>query len=157
MSESHKHTAKEVHHGAVGERPSAGIWTRALTQRSISSTPQRDKPRALETLRLRPVWPWWRDVSGESSERARRGRSFGSRLWGTPELAARGCLLMGRPSDMSKATWERVAKLPPDKRDRVLERSAILIYQGGLAPEDADERALAEEGGVPTQRTLVSP
>lgn len=60
----------------------------------------------------------------------------------------------GRPSDMSKPTWERVSKLPPDKRDRVLERAAILIYQAGLTPADADERALAEEAGVHTQRTL---
>lgn len=57
---------------------------------------------------------------------------------------------------MAPATWERIGKLRQDVRDRVLERAAILIYEAGLAPADADERALAEEAGVPTQKALVA-
>lgn len=44
--------------------------------------------------------------------------------------------------------WDRIARLRTDVRDRVLERAAILITHAGLSPEDADERALAEEAGV---------
>ena len=51
-------------------------------------------------------------------------------------------------------TMDRIARLRTDVRDRVLERAAILITHAGLSPEEADERALAEEAGVPTQRTL---
>ncbi len=56
---------------------------------------------------------------------------------------------------MDRPTWDRISKLPAERRDLVLERAAILIYQAGLDPADADERALAEEGGVPTQRALL--
>ena len=59
-----------------------------------------------------------------------------------------------RPADMSRSTWERIAKLPIDTRDRVLERAAILITHAGHSPADADERALAEEAGVSTQRPM---
>jgi hypothetical protein len=61
---------------------------------------------------------------------------------------------MSRPKDMAAAAWDRIAKLPVDTRDRVLERAAILIFEAGLSPETADERALAEEAGVYTQRRL---
>ena len=51
-------------------------------------------------------------------------------------------------------TMDRIARLRTDVRDRVLERAAILITHAGLSAEEADERALAEEAGVPTQRTI---
>lgn len=61
------------------------------------------------------------------------------------------------PAD--KAAWqrlmERTAKLRADVRDRVIERAAILIADG-MDPAEADERALAEEAGVATQRKLVA-
>jgi hypothetical protein len=60
-----------------------------------------------------------------------------------------------RPDGMSAKVWETIGKLPPDKRDRVLERAAILIFQAGVAPADADARALAEEAGISTQYSLI--
>lgn len=59
-----------------------------------------------------------------------------------------------KPANMASSTWERISKLPTDTRDRVLERAAILITHAGLSPADADERALAEEAGVSTQRPM---
>lgn len=59
------------------------------------------------------------------------------------------------PEGMHASTWARIGQLREDVRDRVLERAAILIYQAGLSPEEADERALLEEGHVPTQRSLL--
>lgn len=56
---------------------------------------------------------------------------------------------------MAPSAWERISKLRPDVRDRVLERAAILIFEADIPPGDADERALAEEAGLPTQRSLV--
>lgn len=56
----------------------------------------------------------------------------------------------------SPAFLARVAKLRAEVQLRVLERAAILIYQAGLSPAEADERALAEEAGVPTQKALVA-
>lgn len=61
----------------------------------------------------------------------------------------------GRPDGMTKSNWERIAKLPHERRYRVLERAAILIFQAGLTPAEADERALSEEAGVSTQRSLL--
>jgi hypothetical protein len=51
------------------------------------------------------------------------------------------------PIDMSSEAWERIRSLPSATRDRVLERAAILIYDGGLSPAVADARALREEVG----------
>lgn len=56
---------------------------------------------------------------------------------------------------MGADTWTRIGRLPTDKRDRVLERAAILIFDAGLSPIEADERALAEEASIATQRELV--
>ena len=53
-----------------------------------------------------------------------------------------------------KALMEKLAHKPEDVRLRVTERAAILIYDAGLSPAEADERALAEEAKVPTQRRL---
>jgi len=61
---------------------------------------------------------------------------------------------MSRPTDMAAAIWAIISKLPSDTRDRALERAAVLIFEAGLPPETADERALAEEAGVYTQRRL---
>lgn len=44
--------------------------------------------------------------------------------------------------------WAAIRKLADDVRDRVLERAAIKIYQGGIPPEEADIQALREEAGV---------
>lgn len=59
-----------------------------------------------------------------------------------------------------KAAWQRLmdrtSKLRADVRDRVVERAAILIYQAGLDPDEADERAMAEEAGIATQKELVA-
>jgi hypothetical protein len=55
---------------------------------------------------------------------------------------------MSRPEGMPIGTWQRIGKLPSDTRDRVLERAAILIYEAGLSPSLADERALVLEGVV---------
>jgi len=59
------------------------------------------------------------------------------------------------PEGMTAETWARIGKLRPDVRDRVLERAAILIYEAGLHPADADERALLEEAGEATQQRMV--
>lgn len=61
---------------------------------------------------------------------------------------------LSRPAGMSAEVWARIGRLPAATRDRVLERACILIFQAGLAPAEADERALAEEGGVPMQKQL---
>jgi hypothetical protein len=61
---------------------------------------------------------------------------------------------MSRPKDMAAVVWDRIAKLPSDTRDRVLERAAILIFEAGLSPHVADERALAEEARIFTQQTI---
>lgn len=55
---------------------------------------------------------------------------------------------MSRPAGMPLTAWQRIGKLPSDIRDRVLERAAILIYEAGLSPTLADERALVLEGIV---------
>lgn len=55
---------------------------------------------------------------------------------------------------MAASAWNRISRLPSDTRDRVLERAAILIFEAGLSPNVADERALAEEAGVFTQQTI---
>ena len=55
-----------------------------------------------------------------------------------------------------KALLDRLATKPQAVRDRVIERAAILIYEAGLSPAEADERALAEEAGVYTQKKLVA-
>ena len=47
--------------------------------------------------------------------------------------------------DMSDDAWRVISRLTSAKRDRVLERAAILIFEAGLAPAEADARALAEE------------
>jgi hypothetical protein len=60
-----------------------------------------------------------------------------------------------RPDGMTAKVWERIGKLPADVRDRVLERAAVLIFQAGVAPAEADARALAEEAGVATQYSLI--
>lgn len=52
----------------------------------------------------------------------------------------------GRPQGMALALWTRISKLPTDLRDRVLERSAILIFEAGVDPAVADEAALVLEG-----------
>lgn len=57
-------------------------------------------------------------------------------------------------TDMAPDTWARIAKLPDERRDRVLERSCILIAEG-LPPQAADERALLEEAGLTTQQRMV--
>ena len=61
------------------------------------------------------------------------------------------------PAD--KAAWQRLmdrlARVPDAVRDRVIERAAILIADGVPAAE-ADERALAEEAGLATQKALVA-
>lgn len=54
---------------------------------------------------------------------------------------------MKPPSDMSEDAWRIISRLTSAKRDRVLERAAILIFEAGLAPAEADARALAEEAG----------
>lgn len=59
-----------------------------------------------------------------------------------------------RPQGMAQVVWDRIGRLREDVRLRVLERAAILIHDAGLPPEVADERALAEEAGVYTQRTM---
>lgn len=60
---------------------------------------------------------------------------------------------MRPPGGMAPATWARISKLPSDVRDRVLERASILYYGGAAATlEEADDRALAEEG--PQQQTI---
>lgn len=51
------------------------------------------------------------------------------------------------PTDMAERVWNRIGRLAPAVRDRVLERAAILIFDGGLSPSAADERALLEEVG----------
>ncbi len=79
------------------------------------------------------------------------GRWVGRRCRG--HIALSGDVVT-RPQGMAAAAWDRIGKLPSDVRDRVLERAAILIFEAGLAPADADERALAEEAGIATQRTL---
>ena len=61
---------------------------------------------------------------------------------------------MIRPQGMTADTWTRIGKLRSDVRDRVLERAAILIFDAGLSPSEADERALAEEAGIATQQTI---
>ena len=60
---------------------------------------------------------------------------------------------MSRPEGMSADVWTRIGKLRADVRDRVLERAAILIAEG-IPASVADERALAEEAGQPTQKGL---
>ena len=50
------------------------------------------------------------------------------------------------PLGMSAENWRRISRLPGDRRNRVLERAAIMIFDGGLSPAEADERALAAEG-----------
>lgn len=62
--------------------------------------------------------------------------------------------MIARPEGMGPDTWIRIGRLPSIKRDRVLERAAILIFDAGLSPIEADERALAEEAGLPSQRSL---
>lgn len=54
----------------------------------------------------------------------------------------------------SRAHKARLARMTEDQRDRVTERAAI-IWEGnpGMSWEEADERALAEEG-IATQKTL---
>ncbi len=59
----------------------------------------------------------------------------------------------GKPTDMVSPVWERIARLPPDTRDRVLERAAIKIADG-TPPHVADQEALAEETGVGVQQSL---
>lgn len=63
--------------------------------------------------------------------------------------------VMKSPYGMAPDAMVRIGKLRSEVRDRVLERSAILIFDAGLSPHEADERALAEEAGVATQRELV--
>ena len=68
------------------------------------------------------------------------------------------------PEGMSGPTWTRISALsntptarhPLGLRTAVLERSALIHASGGCWAE-ADERALAEEAGVGTQKTLVQP
>lgn len=48
----------------------------------------------------------------------------------------------------------RVARLRPEKQLAVWERSAIYIYDAGMDPHEADEKALADVAKVPTQRRL---
>jgi hypothetical protein len=55
---------------------------------------------------------------------------------------------------VTPAVSAKLAKLPDEVRDRVLERAAILITHAGMAPDDADERALLLEAGIATQREL---
>lgn len=62
---------------------------------------------------------------------------------------------MTRPEGMAQAIWDRIGRLREDVRLRVLERAAILIFEAGLPPTVADERALAEEAGVYMQQELV--
>lgn len=54
---------------------------------------------------------------------------------------------MKPPADMEPDAWRVISRLRVDVRDRVLERAAILIHEAGLAPAEADARALAEEVG----------
>ena len=56
---------------------------------------------------------------------------------------------------MGQAIWMRIERLRPEVRNRVLERAAILIFDAGLPPSVADERALAEEAGIYVQQELV--
>lgn len=60
---------------------------------------------------------------------------------------------MSLPEGMTAPTWERISRLPADKRELVLERAAILHYDGGVPFPEADELALAAEG-YPTQRSI---
>ena len=53
---------------------------------------------------------------------------------------------MSLPAGMLASTWERICRLPSDRRDRVLERAAILHFEAGVPFPDADEMALANEG-----------
>lgn len=55
--------------------------------------------------------------------------------------------------EMSRA----LARLTQDKRDRVLERAAILHAEGGLTWPEADERALILEGVVEPKLPGVDP
>jgi len=59
------------------------------------------------------------------------------------------------PEGMGAEAWARIAKLPDERRDRVLER-ACLIYYGGAAKTlaEADEMALAAEG-IHVQQRMV--
>ena len=53
--------------------------------------------------------------------------------------------------------YEWIARKPQDVRDRVTERSCLLFYGGEAATwAEADEKALAMEAGVATQRKLVA-
>jgi hypothetical protein len=59
--------------------------------------------------------------------------------------------------DAWKALLERTARLPEATRDRVIERSCLLYFGGEAATwAEADEKALAMEAGVATQRKLVA-
>lgn len=63
---------------------------------------------------------------------------------------------MSRPEGMSRDVWERIGRLRADVRDRVLERSCLIFLGGGAASwAEADERALAEGAGQPTQKELT--
>jgi hypothetical protein len=48
---------------------------------------------------------------------------------------------------MSRAHRARLARMPVDQRDRVLERAAIIQEATGCAWFEADERALGDEVG----------
>lgn len=48
---------------------------------------------------------------------------------------------------MTAGHSERLRTLPPDRRDAVLERAAILIFDAGMAPDAADELAWRQESG----------
>ncbi len=58
------------------------------------------------------------------------------------------------PPGKPTRAWARISKLPSEVRHRVMERAAILIYEAGYSPDEADEMALAAEG-VTTQQTLA--
>ncbi len=60
---------------------------------------------------------------------------------------------MRSPEGMNADVWTRIGRLPFEKRDRVLERAAILIAEG-IPASVADERALAEEAGIAMQQTI---
>jgi hypothetical protein len=57
---------------------------------------------------------------------------------------------MNRPAGMEDWAWAAIRKLRADVRDRVLERSAIVWFGGGVAktPAEADAIALAQEAGI---------
>ncbi len=60
---------------------------------------------------------------------------------------------MTRPEAMTRAVYDLLAKLPDERRQRIMERAAIYHYDAGLPWPDADEKALADDG-IPTQRAL---